>query len=113
MPPTLALLLYLILLLGLFYFDPAKDSRVSATLWVPLIWMFILGSRLPSQWLGTQMGSGAQALQEGNPLDRSIDLILIVLAVFILITRSFKWNAFAAGNLALITFIFFALVSVV
>jgi exopolysaccharide production protein ExoQ len=75
--------------------------------------MFIMGSRLPSQWLGAQTGPAAQVLQEGNPLDRSIDLILIMLAIIILILRSFKWGDFLRRNLALITFIVFALVSVV
>jgi len=69
MPPSLALLLWFFLLLGLLRFDPAKDSRTSLALWVPLIWMFIVGSRLPSQWLGSQTESAVQAVTEGNALD--------------------------------------------
>jgi exopolysaccharide production protein ExoQ len=113
MPPTLALLLWLVLLLGLLCFDPAKDSGTSLALWVPLIWIFIVGSRLPSQWLGTQVGTAAQAFEEGNPLDRTIFSILILLAVGILMSRSFKWGGFFARNLALMAFLFFALVSVI
>ena len=71
-----------------------------------------MGSRLPSQWLGAQTGSAAQILQEGNPLDRTIDLVLIMLAVGILVLRSFKWDEFFRRNLTLIAFIVFALVSV-
>ena len=40
MTPSLALLLWAVLLLGLLYFDPAKDSRISSAIWVPVIWMF-------------------------------------------------------------------------
>jgi exopolysaccharide production protein ExoQ len=112
MPPLTALLVWLVLLLGLLYFDPAKDSRVSAAVWMPVIWMFIIGTRLPSQWLGGQMGSVAQAMQEGNPLDRTVDLILILLAAVTLISRSVQWDKFFARNFALIAFIGFALVSV-
>jgi len=36
MPPFLALLLWLVLLLGLLRYDPAKDAGTSAALWVPL-----------------------------------------------------------------------------
>jgi exopolysaccharide production protein ExoQ len=112
MPPILALLIWLVLLLALFAFDPAKERGTSGTLWVPVIWMFILGSRLPSLWLGLQAGSAAQAMQEGNPLDRTIDLVLIVLSLAILILRSFRWDKFFTHNFALVAFVGFGLLSV-
>lgn len=112
MPPTIALLLWLILLLALFLFDSAKRSGTSTALWVPLIWMFFIASRLPSQWLGAQVGNAAQALEEGNPLDRSIFLVLIILAFGILISRSFEWGKFFARNRFLTAFIIFALISI-
>jgi exopolysaccharide production protein ExoQ len=112
MPPTLALLLWLILLLALLWWDPAKDSGTSLALWVPVIWMFIQGSRLPSQWLGGQMRPAAQAFEEGDPLDRTVFLVLILLAIGILMSRSFQWGRFFSHNWALTTFLFFALVSV-
>jgi O-antigen ligase len=111
MPPLLALLLWFILLVGLWCFDPAKGPKTSAALWVPLIWLFIVGSRLPSQWLSGDTGQAAAALEEGNLLDRSIFLILILLAVGILTSRSFKWGAFFAHNSALTAFLCFALLS--
>ena len=112
MPPTVALTLWLILLLFLLYFDPAKIAGTSQALWVPVIWMFIVGSRLPSQWFGGQVGQAAAALEEGNPLDRSVYFILMLLAIGILISRSFRWSDFFARNLALIAFLSFALLSV-
>ena len=74
--------------------------------------MFIVGSRNLSQWLDGQVGMSAQAFEEGNPLDRIISSALILLAIGILMSRSFKWGAFFARNLSLIAFVFFALVSV-
>jgi exopolysaccharide production protein ExoQ len=112
MPPFLALLLWVILLAALLRFDPAKDARISLALWVPVIWMFILGSRLPSQWLGGDMGQSMQALEAGNPLDRSIDIVLILLSIGILRSRSFKWAEFFTRNLFLIAYVAFALVSI-
>lgn len=112
MPPFLALILWLVLLLGLLRYDPAKESSTSLALWVPLIWMFILGSRLPSQWLGGSVETAAQVLEEGNPLDRSIFSVLILLAIVILVSRSFNWSYFILRNFALIAFVSFALVSV-
>lgn len=113
MPPSLALFLWFILLAALLRFDPARDSKISLALWAPVMSMFIAGSRNPSQWLGGQFGmSSAAALEEGNPLDRTISSALILLAFGILISRSFKWADFFARNATLMAFLLFALVSV-
>jgi len=111
MPPSLALLLWLAFLVGLLCFDPARDSKASLALWVPVTWIFILGSRLPSQWLGGQVSQVAEALEEGNPLDRIVFSALIVLAIGVLMSRSFQWGNFIARNLALAALLSFALVS--
>jgi exopolysaccharide production protein ExoQ len=113
MPPSLALFLWLILTVALLRWDPARQSTTSPALWVPVIWMFILGSRLPSQWLGGAIGQqAAQALEEGNPFDRAVSSAVLLLALGILMSRSFKWGNFLACNLALTAFLSFALVSV-
>jgi exopolysaccharide production protein ExoQ len=112
MPPTIALMAWAVLLIALLALDPAKIKGTSLALWVPVIWMFILGSRLPSQWLGlNRLGTAAQALEEGNPVDRTISSLLILLAIVILMTRSFRWDGFLRRNGALIAFLAFALFS--
>jgi exopolysaccharide production protein ExoQ len=110
MPPYLALFLWFVLLVALFRFDPANVPGMSAALWVPLIWMFFDGSRLPAQWIGS-VGTTAQALEEGNPLDRTIFFILILMAIAILVSRSFNWGSFVLRNIALVAFVTFALAS--
>jgi exopolysaccharide production protein ExoQ len=112
MPPTLALVVWFVLLMGLLYWDPAKELKSSIALWVPLIWMFILGSRLPSQWLGNNLTAASQAFEEGNPLDRTIFFVLIMMAVGILVSRSFNWGYFVSCNLFLVALISFGLVSI-
>lgn len=112
MPPTLALSVWLVLLVALWRFDPAQGPRPSPALLVPLTWMLIAGSRLPSQWLGGQVERAAEALQNGNPLDRSVDLLVMFLAIGILTARSFNWSRFFTDNLALTAFLGFALLSV-
>ena len=59
MPPSLALLLWFISSGGAALFRPGQGPETSPALWVPVIWMFILGTRLPSQWLGGQRGTGS------------------------------------------------------
>jgi len=112
MPPFLALALWFVLLIALLIWDPAKDPKISPALWVSVIWMFIVGSRLPAQWLGGSVSSAAQALEEGNPIDRTVFFVLILLAVVILMSRSFNWGEFFARNMALMVFVLFGLVSV-
>ncbi len=113
MIPFVATILWFIFLLLLLRFDPAKEAKTSLALWVPLIWMFINGSRLPSQWLGGEVvGTASQAFEEGNPLDRAIFSLLILVAIGVLMSRSFNWGNFFARNLALTAFLFFALMSV-
>lgn len=113
MPPIIALFLWLALLLLLFWFDPAKEPGTSFALWMPLTWMFIIATRLPSQWLSGGFGvGGTEALEEGNPLDRSVFFGLILLAMIVLLLRSFNWSGFLRHNLFLVAFLTFALVSV-
>jgi exopolysaccharide production protein ExoQ len=111
MPPVVALLLWIVLLLALLYFDPAKIPGTSVALWVPVAWIFFLGTRLPSQWLGNQLGVSTEVLEEGNPLDRAVFSVLILLAVGILAARSLNWGAFFARNIVLMLFLAFAFVS--
>src|SRR5260370_42281456 len=109
MPPSIALLVWFVLLVALFRFDPAKYPGSSLALWVPLIWMFIVGSRLPSQWLGLQVGSANQALENGNPLDRTVFFALIVLAMSVLMILGFNLGGFFAPNIFLLRFLLFVL----
>ncbi len=113
MPPTLALCLWFAVLVALFYYDPARDQKSSLALWVPLIWMIIQASRLPSQWLDMgASGMSMQAMEEGNPLDRAILFGLTLLALGILVRRSFNFSRFVTKNPALICFLLFALLSI-
>ncbi len=43
MPPMLALAIWIVLLLALLVFDPAKEPKVSGVIWIPVIWMAIAG----------------------------------------------------------------------
>jgi O-antigen ligase len=112
MPPYLALAIWFVLLIWFLWFDPARERGISAALWIPLAWIFIASSRLPSQWLGWSGSTDlASAYEEGNPFDRSVYLLLIFAAVGILLHRPIKWGAFLSRNLAIVSFIAYALLS--
>lgn len=89
MPSKVALILCLALVAWLFYSD-AERKRASAALWIPTIWVLIIGSRMVSQWLGTYDPTLVQSPDfylEGSPLDRDIFLALIVIGIYILFKR--------------------------
>ena len=113
MPPYLALFIWLFLLLLLLFFDPAKEPKRSVTLWIPLTWMFIMATRLPSQWFyGMHEPSASAVIEGGDSVDRTISLALILLLIGILTARSFNWSGFFSRNRALMMFLGFALLSV-
>jgi exopolysaccharide production protein ExoQ len=113
MSASLILGIWFVSLLALFWFDPAKEPKVSVGLWIPLIWFFFIVSRTPSLWLGLSFASNlGQALEEGSPVDRAIFSALTVLSFVILVSRSFQWRKFMSQNTALVLYLGFSLLSV-
>lgn len=53
-----------------------------------------------------------QAMEEGNPLDRMVFLVLILTSICIVARRHFNWERFIVQNIALMTLLGFALLSV-
>ena len=50
-PPTAALLFTVAFIVFLFRRDIREKPNVTGALWLPLLWMLIIGSRSPTQWL--------------------------------------------------------------
>jgi len=112
MPPSLALIVWFIILLCLFAFDPAKDRRGSPALWLPLIWLVFVASRSPSQWLSLTTATIATTLEEGSPLDHIVYFALICLALRVLVARHVSWRDVFARNSALLLFALLGLLSI-
>jgi exopolysaccharide production protein ExoQ len=112
MPPQLALAVWSLLLLLLLRYASAKDPASSSALWLPSIWVVMMGSRSPAQWLGMVPTSAATAFEEGSTLDRVVYLLLVGLALWVLANRQFNWPEALRRNAALTLFLLFALASV-
>lgn len=110
MPPDLALLLWLVCLVLLFRFDPAKEPGSSPALWVPIVWLSILASKNPSAWFSGP-GSTIASFSEGNPFDRAVYLAMIGVAIWTLKSRSFNWSSFSARNTTLVVFVCLSFIS--
>src|SRR3990170_2736646 len=117
--PLLATVICAVFVLYLFWVD-AKRTDISKALWIPLIWMFLAGSRFVSQWLnfGVAMPAAAtmdayrDAYLEGSPLDRAVFAALIAAGVIALLRRRLDWGRLLRQNGWIWLFFLFAAVSI-
>ena len=100
MPPYIAFWACTLFVIFLLYQDRSRNPNISASLWIPLTWLLIVASRLPSQWMGAS-GWQRDAYVDGNPLDRAIYLTLLLAGVSVLVSRSTRWVELIKQNLAL------------
>ena len=99
MPPQIALILCIVFILYLFKMDSKRKSHVSRALWIPTVWMMIIGSRLISQWLNLGAVLSAQeTYMDGNPVDRTVFSVLIAIGLFTLSKREIYWSQVLKSN---------------
>jgi exopolysaccharide production protein ExoQ len=114
MPPSLALLLSLGLSLVLVWREVRHHPDLSKAVWIPCLWVMILGSRSVSQWLnlGTPTPVDVDVLMDGSPADRMIYALLMVSAILVLWSRRLAWTKVVAANPWLTIFFVYCAVSV-
>jgi O-antigen ligase len=111
-PPPIALALTLLLIAYLLHRDSREAPHVSSAVWIPTIWLLINGSRQVSQWLGGDHGFSAQALEEGNPIDKAVYGALIVAGISVLVNRRVRFGEFAKNNLWIMLFLLYGALSI-
>lgn len=86
--------------------DVAIRGRVPPALWIPLLWFLMYSSRPIALWFGG--GGGSE--EEGNPLDASVQFLLIAAALVVLSRRRFEWGGLVSLNPAFfVLFLYFAI----
>ncbi len=113
MSSHLATILCLVFICYLFWMDKKESIGQSHALWIPVVWMFLAGSRTLSQWfaLGTVIDP-LEAYSEGSPLDRDIYLVLIIVGIIVLLLRKPDWNQLLSRNKWLWLYFAFCLFSI-
>lgn len=101
MPPQLALLLCIGFIIWLFRADMKLRRLPSSALWLPGVWLAIIGSRPLGYWLGLDSGA-AESAAEGNPINLVVQGGLMLGAFLILTRRGFNWGVFVRDNKALV-----------
>ena len=112
MPPSVALCLTCLLIGWLFYQDRKAYQGASGALWIPLVWACIVGSKPLSLWLGIQGDVGADGFVQDSLLDKALYLVLMLGAVFILMSRRVGLSRVISSNKWLFFFFMYLGVSV-
>ncbi|MBV8901356.1 MAG: O-antigen ligase family protein [Verrucomicrobia bacterium] len=113
MPPVLALFLTVGFIVFLFRRESREKVQVSRALWIPVIWLFLTGSRFASQWMSLSAYAGAGSVADGSPLDALVFLTLIVAGVNVLKQRHVTYSEFLRNNRWLTIFFIYSLISIV
>ncbi len=115
MPPQIATGITTIVIILLLYYESRNElPGVSRAVWVVIIWMALAGSRTVSQWLNpANLSVSYEAVLEGNPLDRAVFFILILVGIIILSRRQLKMRFSLRENIWIIAYFLFGLISII
>jgi exopolysaccharide production protein ExoQ len=111
MSPSLASLICACGVAGLFYLGRDNTLRTSKALWLPVIWIWIDGSRPVSAWLGIGPTGGNVQL-DGSPFDAAIFGAILTVAIGFLVRRSRRTRILLAANWPILVYFFYCLISV-
>jgi|SRR5271165_725647 len=110
---TPGLIAGLLLITFLLARDSKRRKSLSWAIWIPILFLLIVGSRAPSLWLGvgrSYNGNGLANEAEGNSIDQIFFFAAIVACLSIATLRQFKWGKLFSGNVPLMLFyLYFAL----
>jgi exopolysaccharide production protein ExoQ len=111
MNPSVASLIFACGIAGLFYLNRDSSLRTSKALWLPVIWIWIVGSRPVSSWLGvTPTGGNVQI--DGSPLDAAVLGVLLVAAIGVLLNRSSRAGVVLLASWPVLIYFAYCLISV-
>jgi O-antigen ligase len=100
----------MLFILYLFWTDLRRPDSSSKALWVPLIWMFLAGSRFASHWLNLSAPS-AKDYAQGSPVDAAVFFALIVAGILILVRRKIDWEKLLLNNMWIVLYLLYCLSS--
>src|SRR5689334_5011915 len=110
--PTVALFLTVGFIIFLFRRDIRERPNVTGALWLPLIWMLLIGSRSPTQWLSVGGYMRGASMEEGNPLDASIYCALIAVGFYVLNKRQVSLTEVFRRNRWLMVFLLYCFIAI-
>jgi exopolysaccharide production protein ExoQ len=111
MNPSVASLICAFGIAGLYYLDRDRTARTSKALWLPVVYLWIVGSRSVSAWFGIGPDGGNVQL-DGSPVDAAIFGVLLAAAIAVLIRRRNRTLTLLAANWPILIYFAYCLTSV-
>ncbi len=111
MSPQIAAVVVAAGILALLAMDRDARDRTSPALWIPVVWLWIGGSRMVSQWLGMAPDASPDQILEGSPLDRNLLFGLIVLGLLVLLHRGSVVGRLIQANGVIVLFFAYSVLS--
>src|SRR5262249_8309286 len=111
LPPTVALALTIAFIIFLFRRDIRERPSVTGAVWLPIVWLLLIGSRSPTQWLSLGGFQGA-SMEEGNPLDAWVYFILMAAGFYILNRRQVSLSEVFRNNGWLMAFLLYCFIAI-
>jgi exopolysaccharide production protein ExoQ len=117
MPAQIATVVYIFGIVGLFVLVRDHNFRTSKGLWIPVVWLWILGSRELSKWLVAldmqQSGTlSASPAPPGSSLDEGLFAVLLILGVIVLLRRGSQVGRLLRANGPIVLFFLYCGASV-
>jgi O-antigen ligase len=113
MPPLLASVLILGFVAWLFRRDFREQPNVTRALWLPTLWLLIIGSRTAAQWLDLIGGlGGGGSNEEGTPVDAVFYFLLILAGARVLYQRRINLAGIMAHNRWLSFFLIYCFLAI-
>ena len=98
MPPVIALISCIIFVTGLLKIEKNNNPTASYALWVPSLWLLIMGSRPFGSWFDA---AATISVEEGSVYDRFVLIMLTLLALWFFLRRKTNWSLLLKDNLFL------------
>jgi exopolysaccharide production protein ExoQ len=112
MNPSVANLAYAFGIAILFFLNRDNSTPTSKALWLPVIYLWILGSRPVSFWLGVTPPDVGAIMLDGSPIDGAFSGILLITALGILVHRKRRTLGFLSRSGPILAYFAFCLLSV-
>ncbi len=114
LPPPIALLATLAFVFFLFRRDIRQRPNVTGAVWLPVIWVVLMGSRSVAQWLYTlHVPISLGSPEEGNPLDALVYATLIAAGLYVLNKRQVSLSEVLHNNGWMVAFLLYCFIAIV
>ncbi len=108
MPPQIALIIFLAFIFFIIYIDQKRTQLSGPVVWIVAIWILYSGSKGLGVFLNVQT-----TIEAGSPPDRYFQIIMGLIAIFILIRRHFPISSAIKQNKYYYLLLFYFLLSVI